>query len=174
MHPMQTFPDVEAAMEELPGSYAFCEGDESAVEVLNALATEIGCRTVNMDVANKPLYHAAAVTACNYVTTLLDSALSMMDQAGIDRKIALESLMPLVRATVDNNAVMGPERSLTGPIARGDIATVKQHLQALAAGGDETLLKLYKAAGLATVDLAVRKETIDDARADALRQLFKT
>ena len=66
---------------------------------------------------------------------------------------------------------MGPAKALTGPIARGDQGVVARHLEAMGRC-DEELLELYKAAGRWTVELALRKGTIDDAKADALRELL--
>ena len=176
MHPLQTFPDVDAAVARLPGAYCFCEGDEEAVTVLSALANRIGGRVVVTDSDHKALYHAAATVACNYVTTLLDASVTLMDRAGIDRQTAMEALSPLLGATVANNLTLGPEQALTGPIARGDTATVARHLEAMGGldplTGDDKLLTLYKAAGLATVNLALRKGTIDSAKATALRELL--
>ncbi len=171
MHPMQTFPSVAAAVAKLPGAYCFCEGDEQAVTVLEQLARSIGAKPIRMDPAGKVLYHAAAVMACNYVTALLDAAVTVYGQAGIKSESAVAAIAPLVRATVENVAAMGPAEALTGPIARGDQAVVRGHLEALGRCDDE-LLALYKALGRRTVGLALRKGTIDDAKADALRKLL--
>ena len=171
MHPMQTFPTAEAAVAKLPGAYCFCEGDQQAVAALEQLARAIGGRPIRMDPAGKALYHAAAVMACNYVTALLDAAVALFGRAGIDAQDAIAAIAPLVRATVENVAAMGPAKALTGPIARGDQGVVARHLEAMGRC-DEELLELYKAAGRWTVELALRKGTIDDAKADALRELL--
>ncbi len=171
MHPMQTFPTVEAAVAKLPGAYCFCEGDHQAVTVLERLARAIGAKPVRMDPAGKVLYHAAAVMACNYVTALLDAAVTVFGKAGIKSESAAAAIAPMVLATVENVAAMGPAEALTGPIARGDQAVVRRHLEALGRCDDE-LPDLYKALGRRTVDLALRKGTIDHAKADALRKLL--
>ncbi|MCE5277232.1 MAG: Rossmann-like and DUF2520 domain-containing protein [Planctomycetaceae bacterium] len=184
MHPLQTFPTVEAAVETLPKAYCFCEGDAPAVEALYAFAARIGSKAVVMDSGGKALYHAAAVMACNYLTTLLECGLELMAAAGVDPKLAATALLPLVQATLDNNAAMGPAAALTGPIARGDVATVARHVaalrQAVVAVGPSDLpprhpgatLALYRAAGLRTIELALKKGTIDAAKADALRKIL--
>lgn len=171
MHPMQTFPTVEAAVAKLPGAYCFCEGDEQAVATLEQLARAIGAKPVRMDPAGKVLYHAAAVMACNYVTALLDAAVTVYGKAGIKSESAMAAIAPLVRATVENVAAMGPAEALTGPIARGDQAVVRRHLEALGRCDNE-LTALYKTLGKRAVELALRKGTIDDAKADALRKLL--
>ncbi len=171
MHPMQTFPTAEAAVEKLPGAYFFIEGDDKAAAAMENLARDIGGRPTRIARESKVLYHAAAVMACNYLTALLDAALTTAEKAGIPRAGAIEAFEPLIRATVDNVLAAGPEKALTGPIARGDIETVRRHLQAI----DELELKrLYRAAGEWTAGLARRKGTIDDATAEALRKLMRS
>jgi predicted short-subunit dehydrogenase-like oxidoreductase (DUF2520 family) len=112
------------------------------------------------------------VLGCNYLTGLLDAAVTLAQEAGIDRKTALAALEPLVRATIDNVTAMGPEKALTGPIARGDCETVARHLEALAKCPPD-LVNLYRTAGLWTVQLAKRKGTIDEETVEALRELLQ-
>jgi predicted short-subunit dehydrogenase-like oxidoreductase (DUF2520 family) len=168
-HPLQTFPTVTAAIEKFPGTYCFCEGDKEAVDVVAALAERIGGRPVRINPAGKALYHAAAVVACNYLTALVDAAATLCENAGLDRATAQAALGPLVTATADNVAKLGPAEALTGPIDRGDVETVRRHMRALT-GVDPRLKALYRAAGEWTVALALRKKTIDAATGDALRR----
>ncbi len=171
MHPLQTFPDVEAGLNKLPGAYCFCEGDDAAVEVLEALAQAIGGKPVRMSAAGKLLYHASAVMACNYFTALMDAALATAGKAGIGRDDALAALEPLVRATMENVFSNGPEKALTGPIARGDEGLVARQFADIA-GADENLGQIYQVLGGWAVDVALRKGTIDAEKAQALHKLF--
>jgi predicted short-subunit dehydrogenase-like oxidoreductase (DUF2520 family) len=170
-HPLQSFPAVEAALASLPGSYCFEEGDEAALEALEALGTAIGARCVRIETQHKPLYHAAAVVACNYLTGLLDAALTLATAARIERETAWLTLEPLVRATVENVSRLGTEAALTGPIARGDERTVTAHLAALETSAPE-LSDLYRALGGWTVELALRKGSIEEKDARALREIL--
>jgi predicted short-subunit dehydrogenase-like oxidoreductase (DUF2520 family) len=160
-HPLQSFPTVEAALQSLPGSYCFGEGDEIALAALEALAAAIGARWVRIETGHKALYHAAAVVACNYLTSLLDAALRLAESAGIERGTAWRALEPLIRATLENASRLGTEAALTGPIARGDLGTVATHLAALGEHAPE-LSDLYRALGSWTVGLALRKGSIDE------------
>ncbi|MCD4700031.1 MAG: DUF2520 domain-containing protein [Phycisphaerae bacterium] len=171
MHPLQTFPDVDAGLAKLPGSYCFCEGDERAVEALEDFARAVGGKPVRMEAKGKLLYHASAVMACNYFTALMDSALAAAGHAGIDRGDALSALEPLVRATMENVFANGPEKALTGPIARGDEKLVSRQFADISSA-DENLGDLYRALGLWTVDVALRKGTIDENKAKKLREIF--
>ncbi|MCK4625673.1 MAG: DUF2520 domain-containing protein [Phycisphaerae bacterium] len=173
MHPLQTFPDVEAGLAKLPGAYCFCEGDERAVEVLEALAGAVGAKPVRMEAAGKLLYHASAVMACNYFTALMDAALATAGKAGIGRDDALAALEPLVRATMDNVFTNGPAKALTGPIARGDEGLVARQFANVAAA-DKNLGQIYRVLGGWTVDVALRKGTIDAEKAGKLRKIFAT
>ena len=166
-HPLQSFPTVEAALTSLPGSYCFDEGDEAALAALENLGAAIGAHCVRIDTQHKALYHAAAVMACNYLTGLLDAALTLATTARIERRTAWQALEPLIRATLENISKLGTEAALTGPIARGDGKTVTTHLAALDENARE-LSGLYRALGSWTVGLALRKGSIEKADARSL------
>lgn len=170
MHPLQTFPTAEAAVQTIPGTFFFIEGDERAITTLESFASAVGgrCRRIATDA--KVLYHASAVLACNYLTTVLDTALGTAARAGIDRAVAAEALEPLMRATLANARGMGAERALTGPIVRGDVDTVRRHLSALAGCEAE---ELYRVMGVCTVGLAARAGRLSPAKADQLRRILR-
>ena len=169
MHPLQTFPTAERAVAGFGGTYCFCEGDGPAVAALMELAQAIGGRPVQMDSAGKALYHAGAAMACNHLSALMDAAAALLVAAGIEGETALAALGPLAAATLANVAEMGPAAALTGPVARGDVATVGRHLAAMRAVPDD-LQAFYRAAARWTIALARRKGTIDETTAETLRQ----
>ncbi|MCX7045384.1 MAG: DUF2520 domain-containing protein [Candidatus Sumerlaeota bacterium] len=152
-HPLQTFPTPEAAIARLPGAWCFCEGDEAALKVLKQLAGALGCRFARINAENKIYYHIAAVMACNYMTALADAAFEMAERAGIPRETALQAFAPIMSATLDNIVTLGPGAALTGPIARGDSATIERHLAALQSA-DPEIQSLYRAAGAWAYHLA--------------------
>lgn len=165
-HPLQMFPTVESALAAMPGSHWFCEGDHDAVTVLGELVEKIGGRPHTITAAHKVLYHCSSVIACNYLNALMDVALAVAEQAGLDRKTAWEALFPLVRATVANIDKLGTADSLTGPIERGDVQTVSHHLHALGKNNAE-ITEIYKALGKWTIRLAHEKGSLkleDEAR----------
>lgn len=152
-HPLQTVPSAERGIETLPGStYAFA-GDARAVDWARTLVARLGGKPLEIDPRRWAHYHAAAVMACNYQVTLIDAALELM--AGIGRAEALAALAPIVRATTENVLSLGPEKALTGPIARGDVGTIRRHLAALGDAEPRTR-DLYISAGLRTVAIAER------------------
>jgi len=170
MHPLATFASPQRAIESIKNSYCFIEGNRQAAGVLERFALAIGAHPARLNRAQKPLYHSAAVMACNYVTALIDAAAELMAQAGIDRSTALEALAPLVCATVDNVTSAGPQAALTGPIARGDVDTLRRHLSAMA--GLDELSALYRRLGLWTLGLAKRKGSLADQPAKSIFELL--
>jgi predicted short-subunit dehydrogenase-like oxidoreductase (DUF2520 family) len=175
MHPLQTFPSAEAAIEKLPGTFFFCEGDAGGLVVIETLIRDIGGSPVRMESGGerKVLYHAGAVMVCNHLSALVDASLELMSRCGVARATALKAILPLIRATVENVAKMGPEDALTGPIARGDIGTLRKHLECIAhQEGVADLGEFYRAAAKWTVALAERKGTIPHGRTAELKELL--
>ena len=107
MHPLQSFATAEQALKILPGSYCCIEGDPEAVEVLEGVADALGCPPMTIPTEGKTLYHAAAVVACNFLVALEDAAVEVDGAAGIGREEALQSLMPLIKGTVNNLEAVG-------------------------------------------------------------------
>ncbi len=168
LHPLQTVPSAERGVETLPGStYAFA-GDARAVEWARSLVARLGGKALEIDPARWAHYHAAAAMASNYQVTLIDAALELM--AGVGRAEALAALAPIVRATTENVLSMGPEKALTGPIARGDAGTVRRHLAALESAEPKTR-DLYIAAGLRTVAVAERAGLAESAAREVVSAL---
>jgi predicted short-subunit dehydrogenase-like oxidoreductase (DUF2520 family) len=119
----------------------------------------------------KVRYHAAAAIISNYTTVLARAASGLLASIGSDDDGALEALLPLLRGTVDNLGTVGLPGALTGPIARGDAATVTAHLADLRAHLP-ALVEAYVALGRLAVGLALEKGPIDDAAAARLREVL--
>ncbi len=171
LHPLQTFPTVEAALESLVGCYAFCEGEPEALDTMLALARAIGCVAMRITPQRKALYHASACMASNYLATLQEAAIAAAVLAGIGRQPARQALAPLVAATAKNISALGPGAALTGPIARGDVRTVQRHVEALRIA-DDRLADLYCHLGRRTVDLAEDAGRLDGPTARRLREVL--
>jgi len=101
---------------------------ERAVATATTLAEAVGLRPVRIAPEDRAAYHAAASIASNFLVTLQAAAERLAATAGADREV----FVPLVRATVENWAALGPERALTGPVARGDDETVARQRAAVA------------------------------------------
>jgi predicted short-subunit dehydrogenase-like oxidoreductase (DUF2520 family) len=150
-HPLQALAG-EASAANLRGTLVAVDGDPPLRHVLDRLAGDLGGRPVTLSPAARGLYHAAAVLAGNAPLALLDAATELLQAAGIDRDTAERGLLALMRGALDNAARAGSREALTGPVARGDAATISLHLAALRdrPEGDA----LYRALTRATVRLA--------------------
>jgi predicted short-subunit dehydrogenase-like oxidoreductase (DUF2520 family) len=156
VHPIRSFADPGAVAAQFSGTFCGIEGDSGALAVLTPAFEAIGARLVPIDAAAKTVYHAASVFASNYLVTVLDAALRAYQAAGIAEEVARELARPLATETLANVLRLGAEGALSGPIARGDVATV-QRQQAAVAAWDAPTGQLYAALADATTSLARRR-----------------
>jgi predicted short-subunit dehydrogenase-like oxidoreductase (DUF2520 family) len=139
LHPLQTF-DRSGDPTQLDGGWAAVSGETSeALGIARELAETLGLRPFELADGDRTLYHAGAVFASNYLVTL--------QRAAVRLGVPAEALVPLMRGTIDHGF------ELTGPIARGDWATVEAHKRAIRAEQPE-LEHLYETLAGATVLLA--------------------
>ena len=158
LHPLMT---VTAHGARFEGAGAAVAGaTERARMVARELASALGLQAVEVADQDRAAYHAAASIASNFLVTLEAAAERIAATAGIDRSL----LAPLVRATVENWAALGPEQALTGPAARGDEETVARQRAAVAARAPD-LTGLFDALAEATRALAQNR---DRARPEVL------
>lgn len=169
VHPIKTFTDAEAAARTFPGTYCAAEGDAQALEVLKPAFEKIGATVFDIAPELKPVYHSGGVLACNYLVALIEAALRAHEKAGIPRDASLKALESMVRETVDAIFEQGPAQALTGPISRGDVATVRRQF-AMVRGWDPEIGALYRGLGLIAVELAASGRRIEPARAAELRE----
>jgi len=170
-HPLQTFATVNQAIENLPGSTFALEAEEPLLSQLKELASLLNGRWVELKPGEKVLYHTAAVFVSNYLVTLVKLALDLWQTFGVPAKEATQSLLPLLRGTVNNIENIGLPNCLTGPISRGDLGTIKRHLATLEAQ-DSSLFTIYRELGLETIPIALAKGKIDGNKARELKALL--
>ncbi len=156
LHPLQTVATPEQGLSALASCAYMVDGDPDALEWAGRLAGSLGAMTLRLPPDGHTFYHAAAVMASNYVVALVDAAAMLMRAAGIGEQTARLALAPLVEASSSNALRQGPVEALTGPVQRGDVSTLRLHMQALEAAPDR-LRELYSAAGLYTLEIAVRR-----------------
>ena len=150
LHPLMTV-TTEGAKFARAGA-AIAGATPRALAMAAELAGALGMRPVEIAEPDRAAYHAAASIASNFLITLEAAAERLGATVGLER----DQLVPLVRATVENWASLGPERALTGPVARGDEATVARQREAVAEAAPE-LLSLFDALVGATRDLAAAR-----------------
>lgn len=156
MHPLQTLAGGEGPAAFDGAGCAVAGATPAALAVARALAERLGMRPVEIADGGRAAYHAAASVASNFLVTLEDAAERLAAGAGLVPADARALLAPLVRATVDNWAERGPEAALTGPVARGDDATVDRQRAAVAEHAPE-LSPLFDALVEQTLSLAARR-----------------
>jgi predicted short-subunit dehydrogenase-like oxidoreductase (DUF2520 family) len=131
LHPLRSFADPERAAAAFAGTACAVEGSPRAVEVLVELVLKMGGAPLHVAPGGKPLYHAGAVFASNYLVALFDAAERLFEAAGIPREAGRPALGRLAEGTLENVKAAGPEAALTGPVERGDARTVERHLEAI-------------------------------------------
>jgi predicted short-subunit dehydrogenase-like oxidoreductase (DUF2520 family) len=147
VHPLQTFTRARGP-EQLDGAWAAVTGEtEEALAAGHWLARTLGLRPFELADEARPVYHAGAAIASNYLVTLHEVAAELFRAAGAPP----EALEPLMRRTIDNGF------ELTGPIERGDWETVEAHRRAIRAVKPE-LEPLYDVLARATAQLRARGE----------------
>lgn len=125
LHPLQSLPSPELGVERLEGAWCAVEGPDDVA----GIAELAGLRPFRLrpDEQTRAVYHAAACVASNHLVALLAQVERLAARAGVP----FEAFIPLVRTTLENTAELGPAAALTGPVARGDVATVAAHIEAL-------------------------------------------
>ncbi len=170
-HPLQTFGDPEAGAQSLPGCTVTIEAGQPLDTLLVSLAERLGCRVNRLPPGARPLYHAAAGYASQFVNALLREASVMWQSWGATEDAAVQALMPMVRGTLASIEQIGLAQGMPGPVSRGDVASVAKHVGALAAF-DPLALGLYRELCQRTVNLALEHRRIDAATAERVRDVL--
>jgi predicted short-subunit dehydrogenase-like oxidoreductase (DUF2520 family) len=129
VHPLMTF--VRGSRPSLAGVPFAIEGNPKAVRAARAIVLQLRGRTFTIRKQQKEAYHAWGMFASPLLTALLAASEHVAGAAGVGRKAARERMLPILRQTLANYARLGAPGSFSGPIARGDVATVGKHLQGL-------------------------------------------
>lgn len=171
LHPLQSLSDVKEAVKNIPGSYFCIEGDEAALSVAKGMVTALKGKEITLVADKKPLYHAGASVASNFLVATVRFGLELFEAAGIERQDSLNALMPLINGTIKNIETLGIPLALTGPISRGDTGVIEDHLKAISKEKRE-MVKLYAELGRYTVKIALEKGTVKADEADRIISLF--
>ena len=161
MHPLQSFAAVGDVGNPFEGIIVAVEGEAEAVQAARTIAGALGGNCLTIKTEAKMLYHASAVVASNYFVTVQNLAVQLIKEAGIPEEDAFEVLGPLVKGTLSNIEKTGTVKALTGPIARGDVETVEDHVAAIQARKPD-LLQLYKTLGRYTIPIAAAAGGLSD------------
>lgn len=170
-HPLQTITRGSDASA-LDGVTVGLEGTPAGVAAGIELTAALGLRYLSVSSEAKPRYHLAAAMASNLLVTLMGMVQEVLASIDVDRAQAMQILEPLLQGTLDNLAATSPEEALTGPVARGDLGTLRAHGLALRRDLPH-LVPAYAALSVETVRLAVRAGTLAPERAEAVLSLME-
>lgn len=156
-HPLRPFVSSSLSKNCLESCYFGVEGDEAVLVWLSPILQQCGAMLAPISAEGKALYHAAAVFASNYPLALAAVAEQNFVKAGISDAQAKAMTLSLMKKMIENyQSSPSATVALTGPIARGDIETLRLHLTALS--GDDALL--YRVLGLQTLALTAHSEDL--------------
>jgi predicted short-subunit dehydrogenase-like oxidoreductase (DUF2520 family) len=167
VHPMRSFANPRISVQQYEGTYCAIEGDAEIIPKVESVFNLIGSVTYKICKEKKSSYHAAGVFASNYLVTLSQQALLCLEAAGVDKETGMHVITNIMKGTITNlERTLSPTASLTGPIQRGDVFTVKKHLDGLQSAEQK---ELYSKLGLATIPLAI----LDDEKKIELSEILQ-
>lgn len=175
-HPVQSFAKRTTRLtDSFNKIYIAAEGDKPAIRKAYSIAKSIGSIPFTIIKENKVYHHICCVMASNFLSALSsrieETGRKRIQINGFNNLTFLNIYMPLAKQTLGNIALHGAKGSLTGPIERNDVTTVKHHLEALRKSSKE-LLTFYILMGIETVKLALNKKSITKKQSSDLYKLF--
>ncbi|MGI8702629.1 MAG: Rossmann-like and DUF2520 domain-containing protein [Nocardioidaceae bacterium] len=170
LHPALTFTGTDDDLSRLAGCVYGVTVEELDYDVVSALVASLHGRLARVDEANRPLYHAALAHGANHLVTLVTQAINLLSQAGADDPAA--TLRPLLSAALDNS-LTSADAALTGPVVRGDVDSVREHLRVLRLSAAPSTLESYISLAKATVGFAALDGRLEPRRAAILLELLE-
>ena len=167
IHPMFALSDKYNSYKKFNEAFITIEGDEKYINKLEEIFKTLGNSYKVINKENKSLYHLASVMSSNLVLGLINCGLNYLKLSGFDDNEAMEALYPLIKNNIENIRVNGCKASLTGPLERGDLNTIKSHIDAMPAED----VKLYKVCNENLLKLA--KEKNEDRNYSLIEDFLK-
>ena len=172
-HPLQTFPNYADKRKLREISFAIdCQDSELKQWLQNtAEAFDSTPFSIEGELARN-VYHASAVLACGLLAGLVGISAELWEHAGIDRERALQLLSPMLKSTIDAIAEDGLPDAISGPYVRGDLETIRRHLETTQSVAPETS-RAYAALALAQLHIANEKGNLADPALERIKDLLK-
>jgi predicted short-subunit dehydrogenase-like oxidoreductase (DUF2520 family) len=171
-HPLVMFADPEVAARNIAGAAIAVEAEGPLSATLKAMVHALGARLLVIPPGARAAYHGGAHFAAAFVCALLAQGAEIYRRIGIAPDDALAALLGLLRGATDAVAHSGPARAMAGSIARGDLETVKRHVQALERL-DPEIARFYCTMALKTVPLSLAAGGMSTARAEEIRTFLE-
>jgi len=166
-HPLHMFGEPGESPDALAGCAIALAGPDALLEKLERLARSLGAKPLRLPEGGRALYHAAANFSGTFVIALIQETIALWKKLGIAEADALAALLPLLRGTVDNVERLGAAGGLGSAVARGDLGTIRRHLDVLGKTAPDSL-ELYRILSLRTIPLALAKGTL---KAETAREI---
>jgi predicted short-subunit dehydrogenase-like oxidoreductase (DUF2520 family) len=170
-HPLHMFGEPGESPDALAGCAIALAGPDALLEKLERLARSLGAKPLRLPEGGRALYHAAANFSGAFVIALIQETIALWKKLGIAEADALAALLPLLRGTADNVERLGAAGGLGSAVARGDVGTIRRHLDALAESAPDSL-ELYRILSLRTIPLALAKGTLKPETAKEIETLL--
>ncbi len=172
-HPLHMFGEPGESPDALAGCAIALAGPDALLKKLERLARSLGAKPLRLPEGGRALYHAAANFSGAFVIALVQETIALWKKLGIAEADALAALLPLLRGTVDNVERLGAAGGLGSAVARGDLGTLRRHLDALAKSAPDSL-ELYRILSLRTIPLALAKGTLKPETAKEIAALLRS
>lgn len=172
MHPLVSISDPIIGANIFRGAFFCVESETEALEVGRSIVRDLGGSSFTIPAGKKALYHAAAVMASPHLVSLIDLAMEVLMACGVKPKRAQNILLPLIESTASNLKASDSGHALTGTFARGDLATVQRHLEALSPKKFAAAREIYKLLGVHSLDLA-KKNGLDPKLAGKIKKVLR-
>ena len=173
-HPLQTFPNPDPNQLLCGITFAIESDDEHFENWLSNLADRFGGRAISISgTEERAAYHASAVLACGLLAGLAGISAEMWSRFGIERSDAIAMMAPMITSTAAQVAEKGMPGALTGPYTRGDVETIRRHLEATKLHSLD-LSRAYAALALAQLHIAAEQGGIDDSLQREIREILES
>lgn len=151
IHPLLAVYDKLHSYQEFSGALFTIEGDEKHRQELAQLIEGCGNPVIFIRPQDKVRYHAAAVLASNLVLGLAKTAMEELTACGFTEEAAKAALAPFMQANISHLKEQSLEQSLTGPVERGDVTTIRRHMEVLS-GENREIYRLLSKKALAVAE----------------------
>lgn len=175
-HPLQSIARLQEGLKNLPGTSFTFSGDKVLIPWVTSFTESINCRLlIAPDDLNQILYHGGASIVSNFLVILTQMGIDCLTEAGFSPAQAQQALLPLMEGTLNNLRHLPPEKALTGPIVRGDVTTIKNHIEELAKLEEKQphLLPSYIALGSTAATMAYKNGFLQPAQFDDILATMK-
>ena len=142
MHPLYPFSDMDLGSKNLKDVTFGIDGDSKSLEFINVILSDLDCKPIKVNSDFRALYHLSGVMAGNLLLGLGSAISDIWEKIGLDKSTGSEALIPMMINSCENILKLGIPDSMAGPFVRGDVKTIKMHLEALKSSHPD-ILPLY-------------------------------